>query len=73
MSAHPRKMLKEIEHFLEAHGIAVVSEERTKRHRRVRVTDGVKSATITVSISPSDHRVYHQIVKSARNALREAP
>jgi hypothetical protein len=73
VSAHPRKLLKEISRFLEHDGISVVGDQIGGRHRKLRVTDGTRYATILVSISPSDHRAYYNIAKTARHALREAP
>ena len=73
MSDHPRKMLKEVKRMLAVHGITVIGDERTTRHRRLRVTSDGKTATIIVAISPSDHRAYHNIVRAARQMLREAP
>ena len=73
MSAHPRKMLKEVKQMLAAYGIEVIGDELGKKHRRLRITSDGKYATIIVSISPSDRRTYHNIAKSARQALREAP
>lgn len=73
MSDHPRKALKEVTRMLAQHGISIVSDERTTRHRKLRVEQDGKTATIIVSISPSDHRAYYNIVKSARQMLREAP
>lgn len=73
MSDHPRKMLKEVSIMLATFGIKVVGDERGKKHRKLRVSNGIKNAMIVVAISPSDHRAYHNIVKAARNALREAP
>ena len=73
MSAHPRKMLKEVKQMLATYGIEVIGDELGKKHRRLRITSDGKYATIIVSISPSDHRTYFNIAKSARQALREAP
>lgn len=73
MSDHPRKMLKEVTRMLEKHGITVVGDELTKRHRRLWVRAEGKTVSIIVAISPSDHRAYHNIVRSARQTLREAP
>jgi len=72
MPVSPSKLLKELDSYLEKYGITVKSMEMGKKHRKVWVTDGVKTAMIVVSISPSDHRVYMNIAQSARNALREA-
>ena len=73
MSDHPRKMLKEVSVLLATYGIVVVGDERSKKHRKLRVSDGKKTATIIVAISPSDRRAYMNICKSARSALRDAP
>ena len=59
--------------MLATYGIVVIGDERSKKHRKLRVSDGKKTATIVVSISPSDRRAYMNICQSARNALREAP
>jgi hypothetical protein len=72
MPVSTTKMFKELESLLEKYGISVKSWEMGKRHRKVWVTDGSKTALIVVSVSPSDHRVYMNIAQSARNALREA-
>jgi len=72
MPISPSKLFKELDSYLEKYGITVKSWEMGKRHRKVWVTDGAKTAMIVVSISPSDHRVYMNIAQSARNALREA-
>lgn len=72
MPVSPSKLLKELDSYLEKYGITVKSMEMGKKHRKVWVTDGTKTAMIVVSISPSDHRVYMNIAQSARNALREA-
>lgn len=67
------KILREIESYLEPYGITIVSDEMMKRHRKVWITDGIKTRFITVSISPSDHRAFENIAKTARATLREAP
>jgi hypothetical protein len=72
MPVSTTKMFKELESLLEKYGITVKSWEMGKRHRKVWVTDGAKTALIVVSVSPSDHRAYMNIAQSARNALREA-
>lgn len=72
MPVSPTKLLREMEGYLDKYGITVKSMEMGKRHRKVWVTDGSKTALIIVSVSPSDHRVYMNIAQSARNALREA-
>ena len=72
MSAHPNKMFKEVSGFLEKYGISIVERELSSRHWKVWITDGVKKAMIVTSLSPSDHRAYHNIAQSARKALREA-
>jgi hypothetical protein len=73
MSAHPRKMLKELSVMLATYGIVIVGNEMGSKHRKLRVSNGTKTATVTVAVSPSDHRAYRNIAKDARNALREAP
>lgn len=72
MSAHPNKMFKEVSGFLDKYGISIVDRELSTRHWKVWVTDGAKKAMIVTSLSPSDHRAYHNIAQSARKALREA-
>lgn len=72
MSAHPNKMFKEVSGFLDKYGILIVDREISGRHWKVWVTDGAKKAMIVTSLSPSDHRAYHNIAQSARKALREA-
>ena len=72
MSAHFNKMFKEVSGFLDKYGISIVDREISGRHWKVRVTDGTKKAMIVISLSPSDHRAYHNIAQSARKALREA-
>lgn len=72
MSAHPRKVLKELQQWFSEYGIVILNDEYTKRHRKLRIAGGGKEATIIISISPSDRRTYHNIVKSAKSALREA-
>ena len=66
------RLLKETEPFLSKYGIRIVDCKTCRKQRKVRVTDGDKTAMIVVSISPSDHRAYYNIAKSAKNALREA-
>lgn len=73
MSDHPRKMLKELGVILATYGIVIVGNEMGRKHRKLRVSNGLKTATVTVAVSPSDHRAYRNIAKDARNALREAP
>jgi hypothetical protein len=73
MTISRHKILKEIEAYLEPYGITIVNDEMMKRHRKVWITDGKRTAFITVSISPSDHRAFQNIAKSARSVLREAP
>lgn len=72
MTVSATKMFKELSRFLGKYNISVMNWEPSARHRKVWVTDGAKIAMIVVSISPSDHRAYFNIAKSARNALREA-
>lgn len=72
MPVSTTKMFKELEALLEKYNITIKSWEMGKRHRKVWVTDGAKTALIVVSVSPSDHRAYMNIAQSARNALREA-
>ena len=38
MSAHPRKMLKEVKQMLATYGIEVIGDELGKKHRRLRIT-----------------------------------
>lgn len=66
------KLFKELEPYLGKYGIRVKSWEPCKRHRKVWVTDGTKTALIIVSVCPADYRAYQNIAKSARNAIREA-
>ena len=73
MNLSRHKVIREIESYLEPHGIKIVGDEMMKRHRKVWVTDGVKTRFITVSVSPSDHRAFQNIAKSAKAVLREAP
>ena len=72
MPVSTTKMFKELEALLEKYNITIKNWEMGKRHRKVWVTDGAKTALIVVSVSPSDHRAYMNIAQSARNALREA-
>lgn len=73
MSAHPRKLLKEITRVLEDYEIIVHGMTMGGKHPRLQISGGGKSATLIISRSPSDHRAYHNIAKSAVRALREAP
>lgn len=73
MNISRHKLMKELEYFLNVYGISITKDEPTKRHRKVWVTDGTKTAMIVVSVSPSDHRAFMNMAKTARNALREAP
>lgn len=73
MSDHPNKMFREVEGFLGKYSITIVDRELARRHWKVWVTDGKKKAMVVMALSPSDHRAYHNIAKSARRALREAP
>ena len=72
MTISATRMLKEMSRFLDKYGISVVNWKPSKRHRKVWVTDGSRTAMIVVSVSPSDYRAYMNIAQSARNALREA-
>ena len=72
MTISRHKILREIESYLEPYGITIVGDEMTKKHRKVWITNGTRTAFITVSVSPSDHRAFQNIAKSARNILREA-
>lgn len=72
MSTNPNKMFREVSGFLDKYGISIVTRELCSRHWKVWVTDGTKQGMIVVSLSPSDHRAYHNIAQSARKALREA-
>lgn len=73
MNISRHKLLKELEYFLNAYGISIVKDELTKRHRKIWVTDGAKTATIVISVSPSDSRAFMNMARTARTALREAP
>jgi hypothetical protein len=66
-------MFKEVEGFLGKYDITITGRELARRHWKVWVTDGTKRAMVVMALSPSDHRAYHNIAKSARRALREAP
>lgn len=72
MTINAHKMFHELKPFLDKYQIWVVNWEMGKRHRKVWVTDGETTAMIVVSVSPSDHRAFYNIAKSARNAIREA-
>lgn len=73
MAFNEAKMFKEMEPYLGKYGITVKNWENTRRHRKVWITDGVKTGVIIVSVSPSDHRAFQNIAKSARKAISEAP
>lgn len=73
MSAHPRKIVKEVTRVLQDYNITVTGFTMGGKHPRLHVTDGVKTASLVMARSPSDHRVYQNIAKSAVRALREAP
>lgn len=70
--ASPAKILNELSRFLAQYGISITGDEFCRRHRKVWITDGTKEAMIIISVSPSDHRAYYNIAKTARSALREA-
>ncbi len=72
MTVTETRLFKEIMPFLEKYGIEIKNWENCKKHKKVWVTDGMKTAIIIVSTSPSDHRAYQNIAKSARKAIREA-
>jgi hypothetical protein len=72
MSLTPGKQLRELEGFLGKYGISIVDSAPGRTHRKVWITDGVKTVFIVVAVSPSDHRAVHNIAKSARKTLREA-
>ena len=73
MNISRHKLFKELDYFLSPHGISIVKDAQGRRHRKVWVTNGTKTAMIVVSVSPSDHRAFMNMAKTARNALREAP
>jgi len=73
MSDHPRKMLKELSVMLATYGITIVGDKMGKKHRKLLVSNGDKTAMVVVAVSPSDKRAYLNITRDARNALREAP
>ena len=64
-----RRWYKQIADALEADGITALGYENGKKHAKVKVTNGENTCFIVTSISPSDRRVLHNIVKSARTAL----
>lgn len=72
MIVSTRRMLKEAQTFMEKYGIRIVNYEEHRKHRKVWVTDGIKTAFIFVSVSPSCPRTLQNIAQSARQALREA-
>ncbi len=72
MSVTETRLFKDITPFLGKYGILLKNWKKTTRHWKVWVTDGEKTAFIIVSMSPSDHRAYQNIAKSARKAIREA-
>lgn len=64
-----RRWLKQIEDALETHGITVSSCEQGRKHAKLRIErDGIRGFVV-VSVSPSDNRVLHNIVKSAKHSL----
>lgn len=73
MSNHPRKVLKEITALLLGHQIKVLSVETLSRHRRIWITNGVKTAPMIIPVSPSDRRYQMNVLRDARRSLREAP
>lgn len=73
MSTSTGKMIREVTQFLQRYDIMVIASHPSRRHRWLEVTDGAKTAMVLISASPSDRRTYHNIVKTARQALREAP
>ena len=73
MCTSRHKLLRELEIHLQPYGISVVKDEILRRRRRLWVTDGTRTAPIVVSVSPSDHRAFMNMARTARNALREAP
>lgn len=73
MNLSRHKLFQELESIFEPYGITIVKDEMMKRHRKIWVTNGEKTAFITVSISPSDRRAFMNIAKTARSVLREAP
>lgn len=73
MSVISRKALREIAVVLGRHGISFEEAGHTGgNQRKLRITDGVKSAFIFISGTPSG-MCYLNIAKDARRALREAP
>lgn len=65
--------MRDIDGWLSQYGMRVTGIRHAKRHDWVGVTNGDREAEILVSRFPSDHRVFRNIVKQARQALREAP
>ena len=72
MSASARRMMQELERYLEKYNLRIVDWQPGKRHRKVWVTDGSKQVMIVAAVSPSDHRGYKNLASDARNAIREA-
>jgi hypothetical protein len=73
MSTTSRKQLRELKRLLEADGIAILSADRGRKHRKLRVSDGTREATVTVASTPSDWRALLNNLCIARRALRGAP
>lgn len=72
MTLKAHRMFHELKPFLDKYQIWVVKWEMGKRHRKVWVTDGQKTAMVIMSTSPSDHRAFQNMAQTARNAIREA-
>lgn len=73
MSVNPNKLFKELQSHLDKYGITIVKWDQGNRHHKVWITDGNIQRFIFVSVSPSDGRAYHNMAKTARATLREAP
>lgn len=67
------KTMQEISALLEPHGITIVGDEVSKKHRKVWLTDGKITKFVTVSSSPSDRRTFLNLARDAKKMFREAP
>jgi hypothetical protein len=69
----PDRILKEIEQALDRYGIRVTGDEPGRKNRRLTITNGMRTAVMITSLTPSDHRAKQNIAHTARRLLREAP
>lgn len=64
-----RRWLRDITRTLGQHGITVLGWQDRSKHALIKIGKDGKTGLVTVSVTPSDHRVLRNMVKYAKHSL----